>query len=261
MYSVGKLAELTGVSKRTLHYYDEIGLLKPDKMLENGYREYGERELIRLQQILLLKSLGYSLKQILNVLHDQTHSLNEAEEMVWARSLQWQISVIDQKQKELERQRVLLQSVLHAIGTSGKLEAKELILLLQELQKREVVDGVIPPYFSEKEYTSSEIETLSNLPIMGSEDPRTQEYIALLSEIRSHMNASPESEEVQRLAERLWEWALAMFGGNVELLEKYWSSISADSSLVYGHDSELVAYIEQMMEVYLNKKEKDDEEG
>lgn len=69
-YAVGDLARLSGVSIRTLHHYDAIGLLKPASVGENGYRLYGRAELMRLQQILLYRELGLSLADISAVLDD-----------------------------------------------------------------------------------------------------------------------------------------------------------------------------------------------
>ena len=67
-YTVKKLSELSGVTVRTLHFYGEIGLLKPAYHGTNGYRYYEEKELLQLQQILFFKELGFSLKQIQKVL-------------------------------------------------------------------------------------------------------------------------------------------------------------------------------------------------
>ena len=63
-YTVKQLAELAGVSPRTLHYYDEIDLLSPSSVGSNGYRRYDKTAVIRLQQILFYKELGLSLKEI-----------------------------------------------------------------------------------------------------------------------------------------------------------------------------------------------------
>ncbi len=63
-YTVKKLAELSGVSVRTLHYYDEIGLLMPSYVADNGYRYYEEEQLLNLQQILFFRELGFELKKI-----------------------------------------------------------------------------------------------------------------------------------------------------------------------------------------------------
>ena len=63
-YKVGTFAELTGVSIRTLHHYDRLGLLRPSARSEAGYRFYASRDLLRLQQIVTLRSLGFSLSSI-----------------------------------------------------------------------------------------------------------------------------------------------------------------------------------------------------
>lgn len=67
-YTVKKLSELSGVTIRTLHFYEELDLLKPAYHGANGYRYYEEKELLHLQQILFFKELGFSLKQIKKVL-------------------------------------------------------------------------------------------------------------------------------------------------------------------------------------------------
>ena len=66
--TVKRLSKLAGVSVRTLHFYDEIGLLRPGRLGANGYRYYGQAALLRLQQILFYKELGLSLDEIAEVL-------------------------------------------------------------------------------------------------------------------------------------------------------------------------------------------------
>lgn len=70
MKTVKEIAKLTGISIRTLRYYDEIGLLKPAKVSEAGYRLYDEQALAKLQEILFYKELGLSLADIRSVLED-----------------------------------------------------------------------------------------------------------------------------------------------------------------------------------------------
>lgn len=69
-YTVQQLAKLSGVSVRTLHHYDEIGLLKPAFTGDNRYRYYGWEELLRLQQILFYRELGMPLLEIAALLDD-----------------------------------------------------------------------------------------------------------------------------------------------------------------------------------------------
>ena len=68
MYTVQKLAQLAGVSGRTLRYYDEIELLKPARINSSGYRIYGQKEVDRLQQILFYRELDMDLDTIKSIL-------------------------------------------------------------------------------------------------------------------------------------------------------------------------------------------------
>jgi DNA-binding transcriptional MerR regulator len=74
-FSVGRVAELAGVSVRALHHYDEIGLLRPSERSPAGYRLYHAQDLERLQQILLYRELGFSLEEIETVLDPDSDSL------------------------------------------------------------------------------------------------------------------------------------------------------------------------------------------
>ena len=68
MLTVKQLSKLAGVTPRTLHHYDEIGLLKPSRVGENGYRYYGEESVLRLQQILFYRELGIPLEDIKKIM-------------------------------------------------------------------------------------------------------------------------------------------------------------------------------------------------
>jgi DNA-binding transcriptional MerR regulator len=71
-WSIADVARMSGVTSRTLRHYDEIGLLPPAWVGGNGYRYYEEDDLLRLQQILLLRELGLGLTEITNILDRQT---------------------------------------------------------------------------------------------------------------------------------------------------------------------------------------------
>jgi DNA-binding transcriptional MerR regulator len=68
MFTVKQLSETAGVTPRTLRYYDEIGLLKPSRVGDNGYRYYDDEALLRLQQILLYRELGMPLEDIKEIM-------------------------------------------------------------------------------------------------------------------------------------------------------------------------------------------------
>lgn len=94
LYSIGEFAKMAGVTLRTIRYYDKIGLLKPTKILDNGYRRYCNHDLITLQKILSLKELGFSLEEIYPIIQDD--NLDSFKE-----SIKLQTNLIDQKIKQL----------------------------------------------------------------------------------------------------------------------------------------------------------------
>lgn len=94
LYSTGEFAKMAGVTLRTIRYYDKIGLLKPTKILNNGYRRYCNHDLITLQKILSLKELGFSLEEIYPIIQDD--NLDSFKE-----SIKLQTNLIDQKIKQL----------------------------------------------------------------------------------------------------------------------------------------------------------------
>lgn len=76
--TIKKLADIAGISVRTLHYYDEIGLLKPQFRRDNGYRYYGEKEVILLQQIMFFRELGFRLDEIRSFISNPGFDVTEA---------------------------------------------------------------------------------------------------------------------------------------------------------------------------------------
>ena len=94
MKTVAQVSKLTGVSVRTLHHYDEIGLLKPAQVTEAGYRLYDEESLSRLHSILLLKELQFPLKEIRDILDSPGFDPMQA--------LQQQIELLELQKKHLE---------------------------------------------------------------------------------------------------------------------------------------------------------------
>lgn len=78
IYSVSQLSTMAGVSIRTLHHYDRIGLLRPNRQRNNGYREYCQEHLVLLQQIIIYRELDFSLDSILDIVTAKDFDLLQA---------------------------------------------------------------------------------------------------------------------------------------------------------------------------------------
>ena len=112
LYRVGEFAALTGVSIRTLHHYDQLGLLHPAAHSEAGYRFYSEEDLLCLQQILTLRYLGFSLKQIGTLLRRPDFDL--------VASMKIQRGVLGDRIAELERIQAALGNLLDRRQATGR---------------------------------------------------------------------------------------------------------------------------------------------
>lgn len=109
-YTVHQLANIAGISVRTLHYYDEVGLLQPSRSAKNGYRTYNDQDLLKLQQILFFRELEFPIADIQRIMQSPTFDMRRALE--------------DHKQLiELKRKR--LTALIRTINkTVGKLDMK-----------------------------------------------------------------------------------------------------------------------------------------
>lgn len=97
IYTVSQLSKSAGISTRTLHYYDQIGLLKPNRRKDNGFREYCYEQVIRLQQILIYRELDFSIEKIRDLLtsdqYDILKALNDQNSMLLKRINQTQLMI------------------------------------------------------------------------------------------------------------------------------------------------------------------------
>ena len=110
MMTVHEISELTGLSIRTFQYYDRIGLLPPAKYTEKGYRLYDSEQLEILQQILLFRELGFSLKEIKKIMDNPHLDRNEV--------LEKQITMLEMKKEHLENLIVFAREIQKSGGTN-----------------------------------------------------------------------------------------------------------------------------------------------
>lgn len=192
-YRIGEVATLTRVSIRTLHHYDRIGLLRPATRSTAGYRLYGEADLLRLQQILTLRYLGFPLKRIGELLDRPDFDL--------VASLRVQQQALQERIAELERISTAVGDLVDRRGATGEW-SWELVIEASEavgagLTRREdTMDAM---------YTPEQMKQFEAVgKAVGSEEIAAvqQEWTALLAEIRANDDLDPASDEAQALGAR-----------------------------------------------------------
>ncbi len=125
-YTVSQLAKLAGVSVRTLHHYDEIGLLRPSRVGANGYRYYDEPAVLRLQQILLYKELALSL--------DEKRDLLDRPDFDVLRALEDHRQALQQRLGRLRRLMQTVDKTIAHVKGETHMEDKELFAFSEEQQ-------------------------------------------------------------------------------------------------------------------------------
>jgi DNA-binding transcriptional MerR regulator len=204
-YSVKQLAKLAGVSVRTLHLYDQIGLLKPSARTEARYRMYGEKELLRLQQILFYKELDFPLQEICRILDDANFDLIQA----------------------LESHKEALQSKQNRIATLLSTIDKTMVKLKNGvmLKHEELYEGL--PKEKTEAYRNEAIDKYGTDVVERSENQlrkmSKQDFAELIAESKEITKAllvlvgeDPTSEVVQRQIARHYQ-SIRMFWGTAGL--------------------------------------------
>lgn len=239
LYRVGEVAALTGVSVRTLHHYDRIGLLRPSAYSEGRHRLYGERDLLCLQ-ILTLRYLGFPLKQIARLLRQPDFDL--------VASMRIQRDALHERIVELQRIDAALAEVLERRLATGRW-AWDLVVQASATvqdslaQRGEAMNEKIKSY-----YTPEQLKQFEALAAQVTPEEIKQveaQWPALIAEIRANLSLDPGDPAAQALAQRCDALIQATFRGNQELMaavgENYRQGRFAD---VEGTpDAEVFAFI------------------
>ncbi|SMC24337.1 DNA-binding transcriptional regulator, MerR family [Andreprevotia lacus DSM 23236] len=199
LLKVGELAKRCGLTVRTLHHYDRIGLLTPSARADNGYRLYGRSDIARLHQILALQRFGLSLAEIGACFAQPGTSLTTI--------LTQQIAMLDQQITQASRLRAQL------AGLQGSLldgVEPELADWLTTLELMTMYDN----YFSQDE--------LARLPMLGNGEAAEAQWRALVGQVRGLMESgvAPEHEAPRQLAVQWMSMLVRDTGGDPRLVAK-----------------------------------------
>jgi DNA-binding transcriptional MerR regulator len=237
---VGELARRTGLTVRTLHHYDEVGLLTPHRRTAAGYRLYGPEELSRLTRILVLRRLGLSLDEVRSWLDDSEMSLE--------RTLDLQI---ERLRNEIEGSKALLRK-LETVAALVR-EAPDSGSDSDRGLGERLIETVEMMTMYEKHYSAEQLRALEKrAEELGPDRIRQveqQEWPNLIAEVRAAMGrgVDPASDEAAGLAER-WMGLVAEFTGGdpgiAKGVQRVWESEDAPRRET-GIDGEMFGWIQR----------------
>ncbi len=200
-YSIQELSRLSGVTTRTLRWYDQIGLLKPSRVAESGYRHYGKAEVDRLQDILYYRALGVELARIKECLDDPSFDRLAA--------LRSHLAALEAERKQLE---ILIRSAKDTIGAEERKEFMSDERKFEVFKQRtvghheEVYGAEIRAKYGDKEADEA------NAAVMNLTQEQYREWTGLGQEIQKRLEEavraclSPEHEEGKEICALHRRW-------------------------------------------------------
>lgn len=218
LFQTSEFAELAGVTVRTLHHYDRLGLLKPSGRTAAGYRVYGESDFARLQQIVTLKFIGFPLKQIRELLDRKPFDLPTA--------LRQQRQIIAEKRKRLGMAIEAIERAEGAIAASGEADWEAFRKIIEVVTMQNNMDWT-KNYYSE-EAKQKIAERAGTIPREVIEQGQ-RDWAALIKEVEASLGEDPASDKAQALAER-WSKLIHGFTGGDPAIQEGLNKMYADQS-------------------------------
>jgi DNA-binding transcriptional MerR regulator len=245
--TVKQLADLAGVSTRTLHYYDEIGMLRPTRIAANGYRQYDHPALLRLQQIRFYRELGIGLDQTRSILdrpgYDPLQALYRHRQAL---------------QSEADRLHTLLatldKTILHIEG-KARMSDDELFTGFTPEQEQAYEAEARRHWGDEK---VSESARRWKATSQADRQRILNEGGAIYRELDAHRARDPESPEVQALIGRWHEHLRNFYEPTPEILRGLGAAYAADPAFAdffARFDAALPGFMHQAIEIYCDRLE------
>ncbi len=243
LYPTSRFANRAGVTVRTLRYYDQIGLLQPASVTESGHRRYTDRDLIKLQQILALKFLGFSLEQVREILRIESLEVGE--------SLEIQKRMMVEKREQVDTVIRAIDKAQELMVRRGELDWESLIQVIKVTRMEKQNDWDWKKYYSEEAWKKIE-ERQRNYSLEQAEADarRWQEVIDGMKEAAKR-GEDPGSPAVQELARRWMELVNEFTQGDPEIT-KGLSRVRADPQMPYQqpYSDEENEYIQRALEIH-----------
>lgn len=245
-YKAAEFAKLGGVTVRTLHHYDRLGLLKPSGRTAKGYRLYGERDFARLQQVVTLKFIGFPLKQIKDILERGSFDL--------AKELRRQREIIVEQHSRLERAVRAIEKVERVLASTDEPDWEVFAEIIEVINMQNDLEWT-NKYYSE-EAKQKIADRNSSVPREVIEQAQ-RDWPALINEVEATLGEDPASQKAQALAER-WSNLVAGFTGGDPAIQQGLNNMYADQqnwppSFPKPFSDEVGAFIQKAMTIRRGK--------
>lgn len=236
-YTVNQLAQVSGVSRRTLRYYDEIGLLRPERVNPNGYRIYGQMQVDLLQQILFYRELGLPLEEIREIMKNPGFDREKA--------LEEHLTALLQKKRQTE---ILISNVRKTLDS---MKGRAIMSDKEKFEgfKRDLIKENEEKYGREvREAYGEEAVEASNRKLAGMSQEEWKKQENLSREIKETLKAAmaekdPAGKTAQKACDLHRQWLCMFWGDGV-----YSKEAHRGMGEMYAADVRFKAYYDQIQD-------------
>lgn len=247
MYRVSEFAEKAGVTVRTLHHYDRLGLLKPSGRTEAGYRLYNERDFARLQQIVTLKFIGLPLSQIKELLDRGDLDLRS--------TLRFQRRLLLDKRLQVEAAIRAIEEAEKSLQSGAAPDLAALKKIIEAMERQNSMEWA-KKYYSDEAQARIAENARTWTPEMQAKVE--QDWKKLISDVEAAIadKTDPASEKARALAQRWAELVRGFTGGDAGIqqgLHKlYADEGNWPASFTKPFSDEVWQYIKKVMAAHKN---------
>jgi len=242
---VKELSNLTKISVQTLHHYDRIGLLKPSVRLDNNYRLYSEKDLLKLQQIIALKFFGFELAQIKKLLEGNVNMIDH---------FTVQTTFLKEKADAYITAHQTLQTIVSDCRNKKSLSWESIIKTIeayrmtQELEKTWAAKVFTPDELKQWAAFQRELETRSS-----ERDAFQNKWHALVTKINANLKTDPSSDIAISLAKQCMDMVNSLYGDKYKSIQHaVWEKgfKGGHAGAEHGLSDEAVAWLDKAVESY-----------
>ena len=243
--TVGELAKKMGVTIRTLQYYDKEGLLSPSAESEGGRRLYTDKDIVLLHQILSLKSLGFSLKDI----KGRLISLKTPDDV--ANALTEQADILRKNIEQLKDSLVAIEQLKAEVLQIQTVNFKKYADIIVNLQMKNDSYYLIKRFDDDMlDHIRSQFDKESGLDFMDRFNRLSDEIVQLQKE-----NVPPESEKCQQVVKEYWGLIMEFTNGDMSMLPKLMEVGNIDTASNAWEEKQKIVndYLGTALQVYFSR--------
>lgn len=249
-YTIKQLAKLANISVRTLHYYDEVGLLSPARRESNDYRQYGEQEMLRLQQILFFRELEFPLDEIKRIMSSPNFDMIAA--------LREHRKMIELKRKRLTGLLATIDNTMKNMSDNTKMNDEELYDAFKDDDVKQYQDEAKQRWGNTDAYKQSQqrVSKMTKAEMQKLKEDGTKHTQAIADAMAQGL--AIDSVEVQALIAQSHAGVNFFYECSTEMFRNLGEMYIADPRFTAYYDKfrpGLAAFVRDAINVYCDKKE------